>query len=85
LALAEQNAVLARALDESGRLRWVMSEVHTGDLIASLRRRLDATLSIAIVQAGLPDWLLVDSLSLIDLLEMKVIVSRHKWSGESSH
>jgi DNA polymerase III subunit epsilon len=69
LALAEQNAVLARTLEESGRLRWVMSQVHTGDLIASLRRRLDATLPAAIVQAGLPDWLLVDSLSLIDLLE----------------
>jgi len=69
LSLAEQNAVLARALDESGRLRWVMSDVHTGDLIASLRRRLRATLPVEIVQAGLPDWLLVDSLSLIDLLE----------------
>jgi DNA polymerase III subunit epsilon len=69
LGLAEQNAVLVRALDESGRLRWVMSEVHTGDLIASLHRRLGATLPIEIVQAGLPDWLLVDSLSLIDLLE----------------
>jgi DNA polymerase-3 subunit epsilon len=69
LGLAEQNAVLARALDESGRLLWLMSEVHTGDLIASLRRRLGATLPVEIVQAGLPDWLLVDSLSLIDLLE----------------
>jgi DNA polymerase III subunit epsilon len=69
LGLAEQNAVMARALDESGRLRWVMSEVHTGDLIASLQRRLGATLPMEIVQAGLPDWLLVDSLSLIELLE----------------
>ncbi len=79
LGLAEQNAVLVRTLDELGRLRWVMSEVHTGDLIASLRRRLDATLSIAIVQAGLPDWLLVDSLSLIDLLEHLIaLLAREK-------
>lgn len=69
LGLAEQNAVLARTLDEFGRLRWLMSEVHTGDLIASLRRRLGARLPMEIIQAGLPDWLLVDSLSLIDLLE----------------
>ena len=56
-------------LEQSGRLRWVMSEVHTSDLIASLRRRLGSARAIEIVAAGLPDWLLVDSLSLIDLLE----------------
>jgi DNA polymerase-3 subunit epsilon len=74
LGLAEQNAALARALDASGRLQWVMSEVHTGDLVASLRRRLGAALPVAIVPAGLPDWLLVDSLSLIDLLERLIVM-----------
>jgi DNA polymerase-3 subunit epsilon len=79
LALAGQNAALARALDESGRLQWVMSEVHTGDLIASLRRRLGGAQPVSIVQAGLPDWLLVDSLSLIDLLErlITMLASEH--------
>jgi len=31
------------------------------------------------------DGLLDRCRSLVDLLEMKVIVSRHKWSGEASH
>ena len=31
------------------------------------------------------DGLLDRCRSLIDLLEMKVIVSRHRWSGEASH
>lgn len=72
-SLTEQNAVLVRALHEFGRHRWVMSEINTGDLIANLRRRLGTALPLEIVPAGLPDWVLVDSLSLIDLLQHLVV------------
>lgn len=67
--LCEQNANLNRQLAEMRKASWVMSEIHTGDLIAALGRRLGSQTQIEIVPAGMPDWLFADSLSLLDLTE----------------
>ena len=67
--LCEQNANLNRLLAEMSKASWVMSEIDTGDLIAALARRMGPQTPVEIVQAGMPDWLFADSLSLLDLIE----------------
>jgi len=70
VTLGEQNAALAAALDGFGGQAWPMAEIATADLFALLARRAAALAPpVAIVPAGLPDWVYADSLSLLDLLE----------------
>ena len=70
IKLGEQNAALASALDEPGGRSWPMAEIGTADLFALLARRAAAlTPPVLIVPTGVPDWVYVDSLSLLDLLE----------------
>ena len=81
--LSEQNAALTQALDQMGARFWAMAEIHTGDLIAFLRRRLDVGRPIEVVPAGMPDWLFVDSLALTDLLEHLARALAHERSVET--
>ncbi len=70
IQLSEQNACLATALDELGGRSWPMAEIGTADLFALLARRTAAQdPPVWIVPTGVPDWVYVDSLSLLDLLE----------------
>ncbi|CAH2603628.1 DNA polymerase III epsilon subunit [Rhodovastum atsumiense] len=70
LQLSEQNAALATALEELGGRSWPMAEIGTADLFALLARRMaQAAPPVRVVPAGLPDWVLADSLALADLLE----------------
>jgi DNA polymerase III subunit epsilon len=69
MALSNRIEALARGYRELGGGRWMMAEVHSNDLIASLIRRLTGT-PLQITPTGLPDWLYGDSLSLLILLEL---------------
>jgi DNA polymerase-3 subunit epsilon len=70
VTLGEQNTALTTALDTFGGGGWPMAEIATTDLFALLARRTAALAPpVAIVPAGLPDWIYADSLSLLDLLE----------------
>jgi DNA polymerase III subunit epsilon len=69
MALSNQVEALARGYREIGGGRWMMAEIHSNDLIASLIRRLVGT-PLQITATGLPDWLYGDSLSLLVLLEL---------------
>jgi DNA polymerase-3 subunit epsilon len=69
LALSNQLEALARGYRELGGGRWMMAEIHSNDLIASLIRRLVGT-PMQLTATGLPDWLYGDSLSLLVLLEL---------------
>jgi DNA polymerase-3 subunit epsilon len=68
MALSSQLEVLARGYRELGGGRWMMAEIHSNDLIASLIRRI-MTVPLQITAIGLPDWLYGDGLSLLVLLE----------------
>jgi DNA polymerase-3 subunit epsilon len=68
MALSNQLDALARSYRDLGGGRWMMAEIYSNDLIASLIRRVvDAPLQIT--ATGLPDWLYGDSLSLLVLIE----------------
>ena len=69
MALSDQLEALARGYRELGGGRWMMAEMHSNDLIASLIRRLTGT-PLQLTPTGLPDWLYGDSLSLLILLEL---------------
>jgi DNA polymerase-3 subunit epsilon len=69
MALSNQLEALARGYRELGGGRWMMAEIYSSDLIASLIRRLAGT-SLQITAIGLPDWLYGDSLSLLVLLDL---------------
>jgi len=69
MALSNQVEALARGYRELGGGRWMMAEIHSNDLIASLIRRLMGT-PLQLTPTGLPDWLYGDSLSLLVLLEL---------------
>ncbi len=69
MALSNQLEALARGYRELGGGRWMMAEIHSNDLIASLIRRLVDT-PLQLTATGLPDWLYGDSLSLLVLLEL---------------
>src|SRR5262249_21730259 len=69
MALSNQLEALARGYRELGGGRWMMAEIYSSDLIASLVRRLAGT-SLQITAIGLPDWLYGDSLSLLVLLDL---------------
>jgi len=68
IALSNRLETLARGYRELGGTRWMMTEIHSSDLIASLVRRLVST-PLQITATGLPEWLYGDSLSLLVLLE----------------
>ena len=69
MALSNRLEALARGYRELGGARWMMAEIHSSDLIASLIRRLTGT-PLQLTPTGLPDWLYGDSLSLLILLEL---------------
>jgi len=69
MALSNQLEALARGYRELGGGRWMMAEIHTNDLIASLNRHLMGA-PVQLTATGLPDWLYGDSLSLLVLLEL---------------
>jgi DNA polymerase-3 subunit epsilon len=83
-ALAEQNADLVRGLGELGGAGWPMAEVHTADLIGLLARRLpQGAAPVRIQQAGIPDWIHADSLSLLDLLDhLAGSIAREQGAGQ---
>ena len=67
-ALADRLETLARNYRDLGAGRWMMGEIYSSDLIASLIRRLVGT-GLQLTATGLPQWLYGDSLSLLVLLE----------------
>ena len=69
MALSNRLEALARGYRELGGARFMMAEIHSSDLIASLIRRLTGT-PLQLTPTGLPDWLYGDSLSLLILLEL---------------
>jgi DNA polymerase III subunit epsilon len=68
MVLSNQIEVLARGYRELGGSRWMMAEIFSNDLIASLTRRMAGT-SLQLTATGLPYWLYGDSLSLLVLIE----------------
>lgn len=68
LVLSNQIEALARGYRELGGGRWMMAEIYSNDLIASLTRRMAGS-SLQLTATGLPYWLYGDSLSLLVLLE----------------
>jgi DNA polymerase-3 subunit epsilon len=68
-ALSERLESLARAYHDLGGSQWLMAEIHSSDLLASLQRRLGGGLPLQATPVGLPAWLYCDSLSLLVLLE----------------
>ena len=79
MALSNQLEALARGYRELGGGRWMMAEIHSSDLIASLTRRLVGA-PLQLTETGLPDWLYGDSLSLLVLLEL-LLRQLHAASG----
>jgi DNA polymerase-3 subunit epsilon len=69
IALSNQLEALARGYRDLGGGRWMMTEIHSNDLIASLTRRVVGT-PLQLTATGLPDWLYGDSLSLLGLFEL---------------
>jgi DNA polymerase-3 subunit epsilon len=69
VALSERLETLARGYRELGGGQWLMAEIHSSDLLASLRRRLGGGQPLQLTPVGLPAWLYCDSLSLLVLLE----------------
>jgi len=70
MALSARVEALAAGYRDLGGAQWFMTEIHSSDLLASLRRRLAGRpLSPAITPVGLPAWLYGESLSLLVLLE----------------
>jgi DNA polymerase-3 subunit epsilon len=68
-ALSERLEELARGYRELGGGQWLMAEIHSSDLLASLQRRLGDGHTVRLTPVGLPAWLYCDSLSLLVLLE----------------
>jgi DNA polymerase-3 subunit epsilon len=73
VALSNQLEALARGYRELGGGRWMMAEIHSNDLFASLTRRLVGT-PLQLTPTGLPDWLYGESLSLLVLLEQLLLL-----------
>lgn len=67
--LSDRFESLARGYRELGGGQWLMAEIHSRDLLASLQRRLGGEQSPQLTAIGLPAWLYCDSLSLLVLLE----------------
>jgi hypothetical protein len=63
MALSNQLEALVRGYRELGGGRWMMAEIHSNDLIASLTRRLVGA-PLQLTATGLPDWLYGDSFRL---------------------
>jgi DNA polymerase III subunit epsilon len=68
MALSNQLDALGRGYRELGGGRWMMAEIYSSDLIASLNRRMVGS-PLQLSATGLPCWLYGDSLSLLVLLE----------------
>ncbi len=78
------EGILVPRSSESGADPTLPPSMADEDLVNALAQylELEAVEKQALLER---DGLLDRCRSLIDLLEMKVIVSRHKWSGEASH
>lgn len=68
MALSNQLEALTRGYRELGGGGWMMAEIYSSDLIASLIRRMAGS-PLRLTPTGLPDWLYGDSLSLLVLLD----------------
>jgi DNA polymerase-3 subunit epsilon len=68
MVLSTRLEALDRGYRELGGGTWMMAEIHSSDLIASLLRRLVGT-PLQVTPTGLPDWIYGDSLALLVLLE----------------
>ncbi|HKN10122.1 MAG TPA: exonuclease domain-containing protein, partial [Pseudomonadota bacterium] len=68
MVLSNQIEALARGYRELGGGRWMMAEIYSSDLIASLTRRMAGS-SLQLTATGLPYWLYGDGLSLLVLLD----------------
>lgn len=68
-ALSERLETLARGYRDLGGGHWLMAEIHSSDLLASLQRRLAGGAPLQVTAIGLPAWLYCDGLSLLVLLE----------------
>jgi DNA polymerase III subunit epsilon len=79
MALSNRLEGLAHGYRELGGGRWMMAEIHSNDLIASLIRRVMTT-PLQITPIGLPDWLYGDGLSLLVLLEL-LLRELHRVTG----
>ena len=66
--LVDRLEALARSYRDLGAGRWMMGEIYSSDLIASLIRRLAGT-GLRLTATGLPQWLYGDSLSLLVVLD----------------
>lgn len=66
--LSDRLETLVRGYRELGGGQWLMAEIHSSDLLASLQRRR-AGQPPQLTAVGLPSWLYCDSLSLLVLLE----------------
>jgi DNA polymerase-3 subunit epsilon len=69
VALSNYLEGLARGYRELGGGRWMMAEIYSSDLVASLIRRMVGS-PLQLTATGLPCWLYGDSLSLLVLLEL---------------
>lgn len=67
--LSDRLESLVRGYRELGGGQWLMAEILSSDLLASLQRRRGAEPSPQVTAVGLPAWLYCDSLSLLVLLE----------------
>jgi DNA polymerase-3 subunit epsilon len=68
-ALSERLEAVARGYRDLGGSHWLMAEIHSSDLLASLQRRLGVGGTPRVTAIGLPGWLYCDGLSLLVLLE----------------
>jgi DNA polymerase-3 subunit epsilon len=68
-ALSERLEALARGYRDLGGGQWLMAEIHSSDLLASLQRRLGGGTPLQVTAIGLPTWLYCDGFSLLVLLE----------------
>lgn len=71
-AVEQLNAQLERVTDEYRSLAaasWPMSDIHTGNLFNLVRRRVGGDKGYAVAPIGLPQWVHVDSYSMVVMLD----------------
>lgn len=71
-AVEQLNAQLERVTDEYRSLAaasWPMSDIHSGNLFNLVRRRVGGDKGYAVAPVGLPQWVHVDSYSMVVMLD----------------